>query len=50
MNLGILTLFLLVAVIALGAIRKLHVGILAIAIAVLLGRYAGISDRVIISG
>ena len=50
MNLGILTLVLLVVIIALGAVRKLHVGILAIAVAVPLGRYAGISDGDIIRG
>lgn len=50
MNLGVLTLVILVFVIALGAIRKLHVGVLAIAVAVPLGRYAGIPDGQIISG
>ncbi len=50
MNLGILSLFALIVAIALGFIRKINVGLLGIAFAVLLGKYAGLKDNVIIGG
>ena len=50
MNWGLISLIALVFVITLGFIRKLNVGILAIAFAVVLGKLAGMSDKAILSG
>ena len=50
MNLGIVSLILLVIAIVLGFFRKLNVGLLCIAFAVPLGKYAKMSDNQIIGG
>lgn len=50
MNWGIISLILLVVAIGLGFFRKLNVGLLCIAFAVVLGRFAGFSEANVISG
>ncbi|MDT8900154.1 SLC13 family permease [Anaeroselena agilis] len=50
MNLGLLSLAALVVAIALGFFRKLNTGLIAIAFAVILGKFAGFKDASIISG
>ena len=50
MNLGILSLILLVAAIVLGFLRKLNVGLLCIAFAVPLGIYAKVPEAQVING
>ena len=50
MSLGLISLFALVLAIALGFIRKVNTGLVAIAFAVILGRYAGFKEAQIIEG
>lgn len=50
MNLGLLSLLVLVAAIVIGFIKKMNVGILAIGLALVVGRIAGIADKDIIKG
>lgn len=50
MNIAMLSLLMLLAAIVLGFWRKMNVGLICMALALLLGRGAGFTDKVIISG
>lgn len=50
MNLGLLSLLVLVVAIVIGFIKKMNVGILAIGLALVVGRIAGIADKDVIKG
>ena len=50
MNWGLISLIMLVVAIALGFFRKLNVGLLCIAFAVVLGRFSGFKEANVISG
>ncbi len=50
LSMALLSLFLLFLAIMLGFLRKMNTGLLSIAFALVLGRYAGISDKAVIAG
>lgn len=50
MNLALFSLIMLVAAIVIGFVRKINIGILSIALALIVGRIAGIADKDIIKG
>lgn len=50
MNLGIVSLILLLAAIALGFFRKTNVGLVALLLSLLFGRYIGLTDAAILKG
>ena len=50
MDLGILSLVLLVVAIVIGFFRKVNVGLVSLTLAMLLGRFAGLKDSVILNG
>jgi Na+/H+ antiporter NhaD/arsenite permease-like protein len=50
MNLGVLSLIILILAIVVGFVKKINIGVLSVALALVVGRIAGISDKVVIKG